>query len=281
MSQNAIRAIIPLLNFDSDSEKIVLGEGKSILRMSYKELKEAAPEMKSGISALTDLLDMKYVLEVIPSTHDAMSWFEDATRYPVNLIRALRLFKKGAVYAPYKFFSHSFNLRLSVPTHGIDTVSVPSVEYTPYTEAFGVPYILNASESNELLAFSKTVTDPNFASSIHVKKAMTRFFRSYSEKEPEDKIIDYCIAFESLFCRGEGAKGIVISTEASKLLGKDNSEREQIREYLRKAYRVRNFTIHRSIPLVDSLKKQKINDDPETFTYKVEDYLRLCIRKFS
>ncbi|MCZ2808107.1 MAG: HEPN domain-containing protein [Candidatus Bathyarchaeota archaeon] len=117
-----------------------------------------------------------------------------------------------------------------------------------------------------------------------LKIALTRFNETYrregiGERKYEDVFIDCCIAFESLFCKDTRQKGEIIATGASMLLGKDNNEREDINNYLRKAYGVRNDIVHASLPISDSLKNRKIDDDLEIFISKVEDYLRLCIKK--
>jgi hypothetical protein len=109
--------------------------------------------------------------------------------------------------------------------------------------------------------------------------AFKRFQRAYHEPDPEDQLIDFLIAFEALFLKGEKAKeshGDIIAIACSHLLGKNEQEREEIRQFLTKAYSIRNYIVHGSEyqkPFVD--KEYEMNE----FVSKIEDFLRESIKK--
>jgi len=274
MSKNIFRGIAPLLNFKSDSDKVSLWGGRTIQKMTFKEFSNLEPRLGTDRFGL---FGMEYVLEVVLTTEsdDISSAAREILKSVDDFIRTLRLFKKGAVHAP-QFLIKPVHLRTQKPPY-------PSLMRVRARDVSGEPYVFHKSERDALFDFFKKVTDPSFGSSVHVKKAISRFLGSYYERAREDKIIDYFISFESLFCRGRARqyKGETIAIGASMLLGTDNSEREEIREYSAKAYGVRNDIIHSSFPISDSLKNRNINDDERSFTLKVEDYLRNCIKRLA
>jgi hypothetical protein len=110
-----------------------------------------------------------------------------------------------------------------------------------------------------------------------LKIALRRFENSYYDIEDEDKLLDYVIAFEALFTKGEkmGPKRDVISVACSMLLGKNQREREKIRVTLNDAYTIRNAIVH-GADFREKLKKGQFLHD---FVVEVEDILRQSIKK--
>jgi hypothetical protein len=85
----------------------------------------------------------------------------------------------------------------------------------------------------------------------------------------DEKIIDFMIAFEALFLRGNTSnKGLVIGTACSLLLGKTDEEREEIYDFFVKAYALRNKIVHGS-----QIDFTGINDT----VLKLKGYLRKAI----
>jgi hypothetical protein len=278
MSQEICKVTVPLVNFDSDSSVLPLWKGMAILKMNYKEFHDLYKVAFPSI----ELLNMKYVLELENISSFMSDWvnltrtkiekpfeIEDsqycqikAAVFIADFIRTLRLYKNGSVFAPFILFKE-----IGMTDYRLD-------------KAYGEIYLLKKSEVGELLNLHRRIVDPSFGTSNNVKLAMHRFSTSYSEEEYEDKIIDYFIAFESLFSVGNTRqKGNSVAIGASMLLGKDNAERAHIREDLERAYGVRNDIIHDSLSIEKSFKKRTICDEVVTFTSKVEDYLRDCIKK--
>jgi len=92
------------------------------------------------------------------------------------------------------------------------------------------------------------------------------------------------IAFEALFLKGERgvpSKGKLIAVACSTLLGKNEEEREEIKQTLVKAYSIRNCIVHGSeYPRMEQDDKGDVYVDtlPDLVS-KVEDYLRESIIK--
>jgi hypothetical protein len=90
------------------------------------------------------------------------------------------------------------------------------------------------------------------------------------------------IAFEALFLKGEKgglSSGIVIAVACSSLLGRDEAERENIKNTLAEAYKIRNYIVH------GSGYKRIVQDGRSHFDIlpdlvsTVEDHLRESIKR--
>lgn len=110
-----------------------------------------------------------------------------------------------------------------------------------------------------------------------LRLACKRFQHAYEERDTEDRLIDFMIALEALFLKGEKTRqvGPIVSTACSVLLGKNELEREEIRRSLTKAYKLRNRIVHGSE--YDDLFKDK--NDMLPFISEIEGYLRESIKK--
>jgi len=84
------------------------------------------------------------------------------------------------------------------------------------------------------------------------------------------------IAFEALFLKGDKAPsntGQMIGLACSTLLGKNETEREEIRRFFMRAYRMRNRIVHGS-----EISPQERKDFPD-FILQLKEYLRESINK--
>jgi len=282
-SDSVIRkSFAPLLGFSSELREIYLGKGVKIRRITKDEILDLwnnSPWFKAllegnqmAFSIYTPLL---YLIEL---TVEAQKKAPNegvnvpfATMVFDKVVSALRLFKKGWISYPF-IFEKNVSQLASGTSYGMSG-NLPHIPMT-------LTYELTIDEAEDFKTFYKEIE----AKLDNSKIALTRFNETYrregvGERKHEDVFIDCCIAFESLFCKDTRQKGEIIATGASMLLGKDHKEREDINNYLRKAYRVRNDIVHASLPISDALKKREIDDDLGTFISKVENYLRLCIRK--
>jgi len=111
--------------------------------------------------------------------------------------------------------------------------------------------------------------------------ACERFNRAYEEHREDEILIDFMIAFEALFLRGERApseKGQFIGLGCSILLGNNEKEREEINNFLIKAYNMRNRIVHGSeykTPIQINNEDYGMRD----FILKLQQYLSESIRK--
>lgn len=284
-SNNVVRtSFSPLLGFNSKINEILLSEGVKIRRILkdeiiylwnnsiwFRALVEQNNVAFSNSSPLRFLLEVSIKYPKI--TPNEKVSLQSAEKVSKNILSSLRLYKEGWIACPF-IFSRFVSKLPSVTSYGMSG-SLPRVPVGP-------SYEMKKEEVEDFTKFYQEIKGKINYSKI----ALNRFNQTYNRERLapqiyEDRIIDYCVAFEALFCKGDTKqKGEIISTGASMLIGRDNHEREEIRNYLRKTYRVRNDIVHASRSISDSLKKRKINDDLGVFIRTVERYLRTCIKKF-
>lgn len=114
------------------------------------------------------------------------------------------------------------------------------------------------------------IKDIDLAERKSVGLAIRRLGHAYERRLNEDKVIDCMIGFESLFLRGKGTPtraGQLIGLGCSILIGKNDKEREEISDFLERAYKIRNKIVHGSEVTVEF---QLIS--------RMEDYLREAIK---
>jgi hypothetical protein len=87
--------------------------------------------------------------------------------------------------------------------------------------------------------------------------ACERFSRSFEERRNDDRIIDLAIGFEALLTDKDTSRlefmGRFVGLGCSMLLGKNIQEREEIKQFLTKAFTVRNDIVH-SLKLNTAIK---------------------------
>ena len=276
------KSFCPLLGFSSEVEEICLDKEIKIRRISNDEILDLWNHsawfralVEGNVMAFSIHAPLQYLIELSVEARKTAPTEKvkvpSATIVFDKVVSALRLFKEGWVSYPF-IFERQIS-RLALGTYYGMSGSLPSIPPRSYN--------LKKEEVENFKMFYTEIKE----NLDHSRIALTRFNQTYrrenlSPQIYEDRIIDYCIAFESLFCsEDKRQKGEIISIGASMLLGKDNCEREEIRDYLRKAYRVRNKIVHASLSVPDSLNKENVGDDVGTFIQKIENYLRICIKK--
>lgn len=273
----------PLLGFNSDLNEILLGRGIKIRKILKGEILDLWNN-SGWFRALVEQNNMtfsihsplRYLIEV-SIEHPKIAFnekvsFLSAEKVIENVLSALRLYKEGWIACPFVY--SRFISRLPSPVTYGKSGSLANIP-------MNFSYELKKEEVENFTKFYQEIEGKLDYSRI----ALNQFNQAYKRENLapqvyEDRIIDYCVAFEALFCKEDTEqKGEIISTGASMLIGKDNYEREEIGNYLRKAYRVRNDIVHASRSISDSFKKRKIDDDLGVFIRNIECYLRLCIKK--
>jgi len=191
-----------------------------------------------------------------------------------NIILALRLLRGGIVFGSY-----TFHVLLSKKRH---VTSWSYEEDRPRRTSS--TYVLNFEEVPRLRKIVRKIQGIDFSKRKSLDLACRRFQRAYEERDAEDKLIDLMIAFEALFLKGERgvpSKGKLIAVACSTLLGKNEEEREDIKQTLVEAYSIRNCIVHGSeYPRLEPDEKGEVYlDTLPDLVSKVEDYLRESIKK--
>lgn len=207
-----------------------------------------------------------YILEILVEKGD----ISQIERRIFHILLALRLFKTGGVFC--KIFWEMENFKIGT----LAMLDPPIPDYVP----FG--YSLRIEEVKKLRKLAEKVEKIDFDKRSSLRIACERLNRSYEEHEEDEKLIDFMIAFESLFLKGKTAPantGHFIGLGCSMLIGKNEKEREKIDNFLVKAYNIRNKIVHGS---EFNIPQTKINDEDyeiQDFILQLQNYLRKSIIK--
>ena len=190
-----------------------------------------------------------------------------------NIILSLRLLKGGLVFG-----SCTFHVRLAKKRQ------VTSWSYEEDRPRNAISYVLNFEEVPRLRKIVRKIQSVDFSKRKSLDLACRRFQRAYEEMDVEDRLIDLMIAFEALFLRVErrvSSKGKLIAVACSTLLGKNEKEREDIKQKLVEAYSIRNCIVHGSeySRIVQHGKGDVYVDTLPDLVSEVENYLRESIIK--
>ena len=191
-----------------------------------------------------------------------------------NVVIALRLLKEGSVSGNY-FYEIMI-------TDGVKRIPSAKMEQCPRLFGkLGYPYFFTESDIPALNEIMSKIQLVDFTKRTSLHLAIKRFERGYDE---EDKLIDFMIAFEALFLKGEKgsfANGKIISIACSALIGNNENDREQIKENLLKAYKIRNAIVHAGSynRLITNKETGACIDTLPDLLTKVENYLRSSLNK--
>jgi len=184
-------------------------------------------------------------------------------------ILALKLLNPGNPYIDGKYATPSEEL-------------VPYQDWTPIGKIYGqqytwnMGYSLHSKDVGKLQDLVKKLSQVDFTREQWYAIACERFDQSFHNRLPPDRVIDYCIAFEALFMRGEYPKdrlsmGQTIGIGCSMLLGNNNEEREVIAANLEQIFALRNKVVHG--------KAFNYSEPDYEKRVSIEDYLRKSIVK--
>jgi hypothetical protein len=258
MSELKVPWIVPLYNFDSDAESVILDKNLRLRRIEEDELENLLNRLSREIKPYILLLEAKYALEDTMGSPDSMRLMNDA-------ILALRLFKAGDVKVLVRFYLHERD-RVHMGIYGdLHRMSFSSSNY-----------FLKKQETGVFVELWKKMNDA--ASKPYLEFPLVKFTEAYDSLGFDEKIVDYMTALES-FVFYEADKSIepageVMGIAIGMLLGNSQSERKEIKETLIKAYKVRNAKVHGNIK-----KLKTIHQNVGQLCIKVEDYLRSALRK--
>ncbi len=185
----------------------------------------------------------------------------DKSELLVDLISAFRLYHTGGV-TPGPLLPSKPSVFGDIATY----ISKTEIDST----SFWLPeYEFNLSDVpmfNKLMGEIRTCRKTGKLGAVD--EALRRFNSSYSG-EPEDRLIDQMIAFESLYIGDDKELGYKLALRTAFFLGK---KRKQIFSDMKQAYDFRGKVVH-GTKKMDLLEIEKIIP-------KTEEYLRQSIRKF-
>ena len=199
---------------------------------------------------------------------------EDLRPYIDKFITILRLFKKGAVqYSGLFKYPKVWRDSWSILYSSEKKMGIRSPIYE-----------LTRKEVKNFKNFWNLLKNLNIGNYPFLDVAIRRFNFSYDKDLPEDKLIDFIIAFEALYLKGAGEElSYRLALRGAYFLGKDEKEREDIFKNLRNAYIARSKIVHGESTQSKSFNKflDKSNlKSLKELSIIVEEYLRESIKIF-
>ncbi|MEK7995405.1 MAG: hypothetical protein AAB403_16515 [Planctomycetota bacterium] len=276
----------PLHNFDSEVDTMTFGEGLSA-RVITPELYESLylrggtfkSENKTEHRGLRSWLLTVRTTEVkmVRGEHDPPRVDEAAFNQPYrlaqDLIKALRIYKKGA--PTFRFVDEE-----------TPWAHVGGRAYPALTLPRSDPLILSADELDDFRNFFTTFRKVDLQRDRFLRVAIERFNSALDRITLEDSVIDLSICLEALLLSGlgnEDDRGNVsyrFALHGARLLGQDAADRQQVYHKLKGVYGVRSRIVHGAesydLPREESGKKITI----DRFCDSLEQLARACFRKF-
>jgi hypothetical protein len=269
VAQNEKRVVIcPIFSFEikeGNEQEFQISDNILLRRIKKDELEKMKKLPYSYMlgECLTLLNSQTFVFEI------NKPYFDEASRLAYEALLAMRLYKDGSV------FCKNFWIEEGSKIEQIFTINPP----IPWIKR---NYILNIEEIDEIKRLLKKITMIELTKNKSYRVACERYSRSFEERRDDDRIIDLAIAFEALFTdektSASNVMGEFVGLGCSMLLGTNMAERNEIKEFLKKAFNIRNKITHGSevkTPIIINKEKYEISD----IALKLREYLGASIRK--
>lgn len=270
----------PLDGFYSNVERIDLEKGLFIERTPLNEREEFFSHIHyDSYFNKSHILKNEYWL-INEYTLKGGLINEYANAIEKEFLKFLRIFEGGRVEMHYyQLESNYWNPDL------------PVVGVCGHADTFVVghgDYIIPRDEIEQFTDLWRKYREINFLKDKALNIAIKRFNDSFIRREVEDRIIDLMIAFEAMFLKENEKMELTfkLSLRTAIFLEDVDAERENLFEFMKKAYDTRSDIVH-GVKTKDKIKvKRSINAkeyDEYTlneFVDKLEDIFRECLLKY-
>jgi len=277
-----IRYFAPISNFSMEQDRLELDPGFAIIRIKKKEKEKLMSTSSAFHSTFQILTSKEYAFEFIAEQKKcigertknaeeglnpektAKSWFR-------NACFALRLFKSGLIG-----FNHIWIIDTNWDFSGIQSTS----SNLGPSEYMGDHMTISVKEVPAFLELWQRYKKISQRRLKKILNSIARLNFGTERNRHEDKLIDYFVAFESLFLSKKDPElRYRLSLLTSHWVGSTSSERKKIFRIIKIGYDQRSTIVHGGDP------EQLISFDGANITFAehtklVEDYLRLSIKKF-
>ena len=140
-------------------------------------------------------------------------------------------------------------------------------------------YHLGKDEIDEFVEFWKEIGEvivgKQYRGHDYLTIVLKRLNLGSEERDLENKLIDFFVAFEALFLLEASELSYRLALRTATLLGDSYQERREITNFMRDAYVLRSQIVHGKTP---RLKKKTI--DLKEYVPRLENYLRHSIVKY-
>lgn len=255
---NAVVLVFPLNNFHiNETEEFVFSENIRIRKISDKERQTALKSKLITGKAGLIIPQFDFVLEEVAS--------KEIYRYVYQAISSMRLLKAGNI-------EYTSIIRKKDP-------KIHMIPIMPCTHGHGF-YILDPLELHELkelyIMTEQARSDPN------IDLSLRRFNSSYAKGNIGDILLDLMISLETLYLSGESEKSFRLRSYITKFLEDKVENRIEMWHFIKTAYDLRSRIVHDGIrmPHKIGIKTQTEPIDVITFLNRIENYVRVSLRKF-
>jgi len=275
----SFKVLAPLVGFTMGAAIIELDENLIIRKMEENEVerlwKPREPYFPSFMSAM-DAESLKFTLEHTESrkkinTKTTVAKKPSVTDLFEGVITALRLFKTGRV-------DYFFTQRTPImwdPYGGITYGSKRDRDYFSIRPT----YILTSKEIDDFISFwheMRTILiNGDYKGHNYLRIAVKRFNFGTEEKELENKVLDFFIAYEALFLQDTAELSYRLSLRTATILGTTSKDKQKIFKFMRDAYILRSKIVHGKEPKIKRTTVDLTNVVPQ-----LEEYLRKSIVHF-
>lgn len=229
-------APIALLSFDAGA--IDLGSGLTIRRTNQGEVNTIFGDDFAFHSApVRDFTTFNNVIEC----RIEQSKFSELNGRIESVVSALRLFRQSGVGIS--------SIIQEPPQQVWGTVMLSSSSGTMAMNLLGGTCRLSAEEVSQFKAFHARFLNLRelIAKKEYMSLALRRYNSALDERQLEDRIIDFMIALEALFSSDARELRYRLSLRVAVFLGKNDTEREEILQFMKKAYDARSEIVHGGI----------------------------------
>lgn len=279
--------ITPLCGFFTDTNKIVLDDNLSIVKLSETEI---IGLLKLGIKIRHSFgpgnfihsinqfaIKLTYSLPKIVGDKNIKGSSRAHNPYIKGdqeqaVLNALRLFKEGKVYSlstlnkSKSVFGSQVTYNIGFPLKSFMTNNFKLIE----------------KEKSNFLEFWKAYRGIEIPENHFLSVAIRRFSQSNERESIEDKIIDFFICAEALFLSSggnfQGELKYRLSHRAAMFIEDETEKQRIIFKFMQKAYDVRSKIVHGATPKLPQ-KEDGTDYSLDEFCNKIECLLRFSIKK--
>jgi hypothetical protein len=262
--------LIPIKNLILDVERISLSNFIVIRKIKYNELEFFYNKTKNIDFVFNDyryLVELKYkvkrdsFMKVPPSFYDGT--INDHNDVIYKIITVLRLINNISVNHMYTFFKYEINFLPYAGQINRYDLHIPSSKSN-----------IEKGKINEFIRLWKTFNKLAISDYSELELIISQYNYAFERKRLAEKAIDFAICLELLFSGEDIIKDSIrfkLSIRASRLLGKDFQEREDIAKQVKEFYDIRSSLVHGS--------KSKTKTD-ESKLLNIENIIRRSICKY-
>jgi hypothetical protein len=270
--------LAPLAGFKSDADVIQLKKDLKIRRMDQEEIDRLWKPQEPYLPPIIDFVDtyvFKYTLEAPLSRRKRRIGLHVSLKPTLEeifegVVSALRLFKSGGV----DFY---FTQRIPIQWQPFGGISFGFKRRGGYL-GLG-EYHLGKDEIDEFVEFWKEIGEvivgKQYRCHDYLTIVLKRLNLGSEERDLENKLIDFFVAFEALFLLEASELSYRLALRTATLLGDSYQERREITNFMRDAYVLRSQIVHGKTP---KIKKKTI--DLKEYVPRLENYLRHSIIKY-